>query len=240
LGRIRIVLVQTRHPGNIGSAARAMMNMGLTELALVAPEQFPDPQATALSAGAESLLENALIFPTLADAVADCSHVIATPARVRHVAIPFSTPRECVARLANGEHPGRVALVFGRERTGLTNEELDHVREAIAIPTDPAFGSMNLAAAVQILAYELRLAAGATLPQLPEHQPVSQLDMEHFFGHLERVIIRTGFLNPDVPRFLMRRLRRLFGRAAPDSHEMNILRGILTSVEEGLNGRHSK
>lgn len=212
-----------------------MKNMGLTELALVEPHLFPDTQATALASGADDILDRALIFPTLADAVADCGHVIATTARLRYVSIPFSTPRECVERLAAGEHAaGRIALVFGRERIGLTNEELDHCQEAVAIPTDPEFGSMNLAAAVQILAYELRLAAGARLPELPEHVPVPQKDMEYFFGHLEKVLIRTSFLDPAAPRFIMRRMRRMFGRAAPDSHEMNILRGILTSVEESI------
>ncbi|GAC1622714.1 MAG: tRNA (cytosine(32)/uridine(32)-2'-O)-methyltransferase TrmJ [Nevskia sp.] len=235
LSRIRVVLVATRHPGNIGSAARAMKNMGLKEMALVDPHLFPDPQATALASGADEILDGARIFPTLAEAVADCSHVIATTARVRYVSIPFSTPRECVERLAAGAHAqGTIALVFGRERIGLTNEELDHCQEAVAIPTDPEFGSMNLAAAVQIMAYELRLAAGAKLAELPEHVPVSQRDMEYFFGHLERVLIRTTFLDPAAPRFIMRRMRRLFGRGEPDSHEMNILRGILTSIEESL------
>ena len=215
-----------------------MKNMGLTALALVDPHRFPDPQATALASGADEILDNAKCFATLADAVADCSHVIATTARVRYVSIPFSTPRECVERLAAGAHAhGTIALVFGRERIGLTNEELDHCREAVAIPTDPEFGSMNLAAAVQIMAYELRLAAGARLADLPEHVPVPQKDLEYFFGHLERVLVRTGFLDPAAPRFIMRRMRRLFGRGAPDSHEMNILRGILTSIEESLDRR---
>lgn len=234
LSRIRVVLVATRHPGNIGSAARAMRNMGLTDLALVDPHRFPDPEATALASGADSILENATVHATLVDAIADCEHVIATTARVRYVSIPFSEPRECVARLAAGQHPGKVAIVFGRERTGLTNEELDHCREAVAIPTDPQFGSMNLAAAVQIMAYELRLAAGARIPEMPEHQPVPQGQMEHFFDHLEKVLIATTFVDPAAPRFIMRRMRRMFGRAAPDSHEINILRGILTSVEEAL------
>ena len=215
-----------------------MKNMGLKELALVSPHLFPDPQATALASGADEILERALIFPSLAEAVADCAHVIATTARVRYVSIPFSTPRECVERLATGVHPGKIALVFGRERIGLTNEELDHAQEAVAIPTDPEFGSMNLAAAVQIMAYELRLAAGAKLAEIPEHVPVPQKDMEYFFGHFERVLIRTRFLDPAAPRFIMRRMRRLFGRGEPDSHEMNILRGILTSVEESLD-RHA-
>ena len=236
LSRIRVVLVEPRHPGNIGSAARAMMNMGLLELVLVAPARFPDPEATALAAGAESVLDRARICTTLEEAVADCSRVIATTARVRHVAIPFSTPRECAEKLATGAYGGSIALVFGRERTGLTNEELDSAQEAIAIPTDPVYGSMNLAAAVQIVCYEMRIAAGARLPELPEHVPVGQQALEHFYGHLERVILRTGFLDPDKPRFIMRRLRRLFGRAAPDDQEMAILRGILTSVEESLDG----
>ncbi len=209
--------------------------MGLRELALVDPHLFPDPQATALASGADDILDGALVFPTLAEAVADCTHVIATTARVRYVSIPISTPRECVERLAAGAYPvGKIALVFGRERIGLTNEELDHAQEAVAIPTDPEFGSMNLAAAVQILAYELRLAAGAKLPELPEYPPITQAEMEHFYAHFERVIIRTGFHDPAVPRYLMRRVRRLFGRAEPDSHEMNILRGVLTSIEDSL------
>jgi TrmH family RNA methyltransferase len=234
LDRIRIVLVATRHPGNIGSAARAMRNMGLRDLALVTPYRFPDPEATALAAGADDLLERASIHATLADAVADCAHVIATTARVRYVSIPFSEPRECIARLAAGAHPGRVAIVFGTERSGLSNEELDHCREAVAIPTDPVFGSMNIAAAVQIMAYELRLGADAHLENLPEHEPVTQGQMEHFYNHLEKVLIDTAFVDPDAPRYVMRRMRRLFGRAAPDSHEFNILRGVLTGIEEAL------
>jgi len=234
LSRIRVVLVATHHPGNIGSAARAMRNMGLRDLALVTPHRFPDPEATALASGADDILANATIHETLADAVADCEHVIATTARVRYVSIPFSEPRECVARLAAGQHPGRIAIVFGRERIGLTNEELDHCREAVAIPTDPEFGSMNLAAAVQIMAYELRLAAGAKIPEMPEHQPVPQGQMEHLYNHLEKVLIATSFIDPEAPRYIMRRMRRMFGRAAPDSHEFNIVRGILTSVEEAL------
>lgn len=234
LDRIRIVLVATRHPGNIGSAARAMRNMGLRDLALVAPHRFPDPEATSLASGADDLLASASIHATLADAVADCDHVIATTARVRYVSIPFSEPRECIARLAAGQHPGRVAIVFGSERSGLSNEELDHCREAVAIPTDPVFGSMNIAAAVQIMCYELRLAAGAQLDGIPEHVPVSQGQMEHFYNHLEKVLIDITFVDPDAPRYVMRRMRRLFGRAAPDSHEFNILRGVLTGIEEAL------
>jgi TrmH family RNA methyltransferase len=234
LSRIRIVLVAPQHPGNIGSAARAMKTMGLRELVLVDPREFPHAEATALAAGADDVLEAAKVFMTLEEAVADCSHVAATTARQRYVATPLQQPREWASRLAQVAPTGTIALLFGRERTGLTNEELDHAREGVIIPADPAFSSLNLAAAVQILCYELRLADGAPSEAIAEHQPVSQAALEHFFGHLERVLIRTRFLDPAAPRFIMRRMRRLFSRSAPDEHEANILRGILGAIEETL------
>jgi TrmH family RNA methyltransferase len=237
LSRIRVVLVGTQHPGNIGSAARAMKNMGLGELALVATRAFPHREATAMASNAGDVLERARVFATLPEAVADCARVVATTARPRSLSVPVSTPREWASRLADGEHEGRVAVVFGRERVGLTNQELEHAQELIVVPTASDYASLNLAAAVQVVTYELCLAAGTDVPRGELHEPVAQDEMERFYGHLERVLVATKFLDPTNPRLLMRRLRRLYGRAAPDANEMNILRGILTSVEEGLGRR---
>lgn len=234
LSRIRVVLVAPQHPGNIGSVARAMKNMGLHELVLVDPRSFPHEEANALAAGADDVLEAARVVMTLPEALADCAHVAATTARQRYVAIPLLEPREWAARLPQVAPVGTIALLFGRERTGLTNEELDHAREGVVIPANPDFSSLNLAMAAQILTYELRLASGAPSEAIAEHRPVSQATLEHLFGHLERVMIRTRFLDPEHPRFLMRRMRRLFSRAAPDEHEANIFRGILGAIEETL------
>ncbi|MDR3414954.1 MAG: RNA methyltransferase [Nevskia sp.] len=234
LSRIRVVLVGTQHPGNIGSAARAMKTMGLSALVLVAPEAFPDPRADALAVGAVDLLQRARVCATLDEAVADCTRVAAATARPRHISAPVYTPREWVQRLAASEHAGQVALVFGRERTGLTNQEVDRAQELVAIPTGGEYTSLNLAAAVQILAYELLLASGASPLELPVHEPVDQVEMERFYTHLEAILVRTQFLDRTNPRLLMRRLRKLYGRAAPDANEMNILRGILTSVTDAL------
>jgi len=234
LSRIRVVLVGTQHPGNIGSAARAMKTMGLSELVLVAPESFPDPRADALAVGAVDLLQQARVCATLDEALADCTRVAATTARQRHISALSLEPREWAQRLAAGGHAGRIALVFGRERTGLTNAEVDRAQELVVIPTGGEYTSLNLAAAVQIVAYELLLAAGAAPLELPPHEPVDQVEMERFYVHLEEVLVRTQFIDRTNPRLLMRRLRKLFGRAAPDANEMNILRGILTSVTDAL------
>lgn len=224
----------TQHPGNIGSAARAMKNMGLSDLALVAPRRFPHAEADAMASNATDLLAAATVFDTLPEALADCARVVATSSRPRTISVPVTSPRELAMRQASGAFGGKLAIVFGRERNGLTNQELEHAQELLAIPTSAEYPSLNLAAAVQIVCYELCACAGTTTAGGEPHEPVSQEDMERFFEHLERVVIATRFLNPDNPRFLMRRLRRLYGRAAPDANEMNILRGILTSVEESL------
>jgi TrmH family RNA methyltransferase len=234
LSRIRVVLVGTKHPGNIGSAARAMKTMGLRELVLVAPHAFPDERAEALAVGAADILAQARVVSTLAEAVADCARVVASSARPRHIQVATSEPRVWAQSLAASGTVGRVALLFGRERTGLSNEELDFAQELVTIPTAPDYSSLNIAAAVQIFSYELRLASGAASPEIPEHVPAPQADLERFYVHLEEVLIRTQFLNPDNPRLLMRRLRRLYARAAPDMNEVNILRGILTSVQDSL------
>ena len=237
-GRLRIVLVEPQHPGNIGAAARAMKNFGLSDLALVAPHKFPHAEASAMAANAGDVLASARVFESLPEALADCSRVIATSARPRYISVPVSTPNEWAALAAQGdEGEGRIALVFGRERSGLTNDELDYAHRLIVIPTGNADSSLNLAAAVQIVAYEVGMATGAAIPErIAAHRPVGQEEMERFYVHLERALTGTRFLDPRNPRLLLRRLRKLVGRAAPDANEMNILRGILTSIEDALRG----
>jgi tRNA (cytidine32/uridine32-2'-O)-methyltransferase len=236
LSRVRVVLVEPQHPGNIGAAARAMKTMGLRDLALVRPEKFPHREATDMAVGAADLLEAAAVHGDLAGAVGDCGLVVGTSARLRSLPHNTRTPRELAPRLAR-EIGGRVAIVFGPERVGLSNDDLELCHELVSIPANPDFRVLNLAAAVQIICYELRLAASAELHGAPEHVPVDQREMELFFAHLERVLIEVKFLNPKHPRQLMRRLRRLYGRAAPDDNEMNILRGILAAMQ-GRTGPH--
>jgi TrmH family RNA methyltransferase len=232
LSRIRIVLVSTQHPGNIGAVARAMLTMGLKRLVLVRPRQFPHEQTWAMASGAVQVLDDAVVYDDLGTALAGCTRVYATTARRRGLAVAFTTPRAMAETLASGACGGDIAVVFGAERTGLTNEELALCHEAVCIAANPDYSALNIAAAVQVVAYELRQAALQTAAMRPAHVPAPHEALEHFYGHLERTLIATGFLDPSNPRLLMRRLRRLFARAAPDSNEVNILRGILTSVEE--------
>jgi TrmH family RNA methyltransferase len=234
LSDIRVVLVETSHPGNIGAAARAMKTMGLNRLVLVAPKQFPHPEATALASNAAELLEGVEQFPTLADAVAGCTLVLATSARERHHNWQVVTPRAAATELAAVPAGEQAALVFGREKFGLTNDELGLCHRLVQIPANPEYNVLNLAAAVQLLAYETRLAlVDAPVPDSLE-PGVDSAAMEDFYRHLERLFLRTGFLDPENPRKLMRRLRCLFNRARPDANEYNILRGWLASVEEKL------
>jgi tRNA (cytidine32/uridine32-2'-O)-methyltransferase len=236
---IRIVLVGTTHPGNIGAVARAMKNMGLSDLALVGPRYFPHADATARASGAEDLLASAVVTDNLADAVRDCRFVAGASARARTIDWPVLAPRECAARLVAESADGDVAAVFGPEKSGLTNEDLDRCQALLSIPADPAFSSLNLAMAVQILCYELRLAGTSATPAAPERDvPLARSeDLERFYVHLEQVLTGSGFLDPENPRFLMRRLRRLFARAEPDQNEINILRGILASLEPAAGKR---
>lgn len=234
--RTRIVLVRPQHPGNIGSTARAMKNMGLRDLVLVRPRKFPHAQATALAAGAADVLERAQVVDTLAEALLGCVQVAGTTARSRYLSQPVYTPREWVARCVAHAAEGPCALLFGCERTGLTNDELDEAQELVSIPVDAAYPSLNLAQAVQVMCYELRQGQPAVSPA-PVREVVPQLEMDRFYAHLERTLVLTKFLDPDNPRLLMRRLRLLFGRLEPDANEMNILRGILTAVETAIQGR---
>lgn len=239
MAHLRVVLVSTQHPGNIGSTARAMLTMGLRDLVLVNPERFPHPQARATAAHALPVLESARVVGSLDEAVADCAWVVGLSARARHLGDEPMPPWQAAQRaIERAGLSSRVAFVFGCERTGLLNEEIERCHATVRIPANPGYSSLNLAQAVQVVAYELRRAAVPEVPsvavkkQMPEFEPATAEEFERFYAHLERVLLQTGFLDPRNPGLLMRRLRTLFGRAAPDHNEMNILRGILTSVEK--------
>ncbi len=229
---IRIVLVGTTHPGNIGAVARAMKNMGLRDLALVSPRHFPHEDATARASGADDVLANASVHESLGEAIADCVYVSGASARSRAINWPCLDAKDAAVKIIDESARGTVAAVFGPEKTGLLNEHLDLCDTLLSIPTDPEFSSLNLAMAVQVVTYEIR-AAEAEKPAGYESDtpPASSEEMEHFYAHLEQVLTDVNFLDPENPRHLMRRLRRLFIRARPDKNEVNILRGILTAVE---------
>lgn len=230
---IRIVLVGTTHPGNIGAVARAMKNMGLHDLALVSPRYFPHDDASARASGAEDILGNARVVDSLDAAIADCCYVAGASARSRTIGWPSMPPRECAARLVVESAHGNVAVVFGPEKSGLTNEDLDRCHTLLTIPTDPGFSSLNLAMAVQVMTYELRLAFQDEVDDEPAREAplATAQELENFYVHLEQVLTDSGFLDPDNPRHLMRRLRRLFSRALPDRNEVNILRGVLGALD---------
>lgn len=229
---IRIVLCQPTHPGNIGAAARAMKTMGLFELVVVSPQCEIDGVARARSSGALDVLLGARIVSTLADAVAGCGFVAGTSARRRRLSWPELDPPECAERVVAASRTKPVAVVFGAERAGLTNAEMDRCHALVCIPSNPDYSSLNLAMAVQIVAYEIRRAQG--VDRKPEDKaeapPASAEDMEYFYAHLERALLDAGFLKADNPRVLMRRLRRLYNRAHLDERELNLMRGILAAL----------
>lgn len=242
LARVRVVLIHTTHPGNIGATARAMKVMGLSDLQLVGPVPFPNADATAMASGADDVLQHATVHDSLEDALAGCTLVMGTSARLRSLPMPQMDARRAaeaaMEEVGNGEahDAGRVAILFGRERYGLTNEEMQRCHQLVHIPANPDYASLNLAQAVQVLAYELRMAAlgGAGREQAPsDWDPVDAAEMERFYAHLEQTLLDVRFLNPDQPRRLMMRLRRLFNRARPDRNEYNILRGILSAAQRG-------
>lgn len=234
---IRFVLVGTQHPGNIGAAARAMKTMGLGRLVLVAPEKPLDEVAFRRSAGAEDVLDQALVFATLAEAVADCRLVLGCTARARRVQLEELLPEVAGQRaVAMAAEPGEVAFVFGRERTGLTNEELQLCHLAVHIPSNPEFSSLNLAAAVQVLAYEVRMAQleGQAQPQRePEHgeAPASHSQLEGLFGQFGETLEQIDFHKGRAPESAMRKLRRLFMKADLSEQEVRLLRGILADAQ---------
>lgn len=232
---IKIVLCRTSHPGNIGASARAMKNMGLSQLTLVEPEDFPSSHANARASGAEDILTQARVVSCLEEAIQDCKLVIGTSARYRNLPQQLTTPREIaptIVKLSQQQHP--VALVFGHERNGLSNQELSLCQQHIHIPCNPDFSSLNLAAAVQLIAYECHMAADR--PDLVPSQytdydaKATAAEMEGFFEHVEKTLLKIEFLDPQFPKKIMPKLRRLFNRAQLENTEMNILRGILTAI----------
>ena len=240
LDKVRIILVDTSHPGNIGASARAMKNMGLTTLYLVNPQEFPHADATARASGADDVLAQAVVCNSLDEALSGCSLVVGASARLRRLTIPQWDPSQCAEGIMKKKDGMTTAIIFGREHSGLTNEELGRCHQLIHIPSNPDYSSLNLAAAVQVICYELRMAIEAGKNRSGseaevEEPPVSADEMAHFYTHLQETLIDIGFLDPQNPRIMMQRLRRLFNRARPNTVEMNILRGILTAAQ-----RHQK
>ncbi|ALD99299.1 tRNA (cytosine(32)/uridine(32)-2'-O)-methyltransferase TrmJ [Pseudomonas syringae] len=249
LQNIRVVLVGTTHPGNIGGAARAMKNMGLSRLVLVDPRIFPSPDADARASGATDILEGAQVVATLEEALVGCRLVLGTSARDRSLPWPMLDPRASGEKVIEQAGDGaEVALVFGREHAGLTNEELQRCHFHVHIPSDPAFSSLNLAAAVQVLSYEVRVAWLAAAEQGEASRPASARsaelatmdEMEGFYTHLEATLVAIGFLDPEKPRHLMARLRRLYGRSEVERSELSILRGVLTETQKAARGEPYK
>ncbi len=236
LHNVKVVLVGTSHSGNIGSAARAMKVMGLTNLVLVDPQCSVDEQTMALASGAGEIAQNAKVVSTLDEAVSDCQLVVGSSARSRTLEWPMLEPRECGRKFVEEGESSPVALVFGRERTGLTNEELQKCHFHVCIPANPEYSSLNLAMAVQTLSYEIRMAylekerAAYPKAEIPEYSRHEEFEM--LLQHIEKVIKLTGFINDSQPNKVMTKLRRLFSRARPEAQEINMLRGVLTSVEK--------
>ena len=235
LKNIRFVLCETAHPGNIGAAARALKTMGLSQLVLVAPARYPHPEAEWLAVGAADLLRAARVYKSLDEALAGSAFTVACTARPREVAVPMVAAREAAARIVEVARSQSVALVFGNEKYGLTAAEVAKCQLLATIPADPKFSSLNVAAAVQVLAYELRIAAlGATVRNSsgkpPEHATYEEI--ERFYEHLEKSLLQAGFLNPRNPKKLMARLRRLFGRTQLEQEEVNILRGVIKTLAQ--------
>lgn len=245
LDNIRVVMIHTSHPGNIGSAARAMKTMGLSDLCLVRPKSFPDEQATALASNATDVLDKATVVDTLEEAIAECHLVIGASARrKRSLTWEQLDSRACGELIAKQSISGKAALVFGRERTGLTNEELAMCQYLVHIPANPDYSSLNIASAVQILSYECRMGMDKTISRQDQRAQlmdqsradnvVSSDAMLGYYDQLQALMIQSGFLDPEEPRYLMQRLRRLYGRVRLRRSELNILRGMLASFEKKM------
>lgn len=234
LNNFRIVLCQTSHPGNIGATARAMKTMGLNQLYLVAPVSFPDAHATVMATGAVDLLEQAHVVNSLEEALQGCALTIGLSARKRQLSHELLTVRQAAMRAATTASNQEVALVFGTEMSGLSNAELDLCQLLAMIPANPEFSSLNLAAAVQVMCYELRMASLSedALQLQARANPLATSDeLERFYQHLEETLIQIGYYNPAEPKKLMQRVRRIYARANLEKEEVNILRGVLSLTQ---------
>jgi tRNA/rRNA methyltransferase len=232
LPAVRVVLSRTSHPGNIGAAARAMKTMGFSDLALVRPRHFPDPDATAMAAGAAAELARASVHDTLEGALAGCVLAVGFSARRRDLSHPVLALRDAVPVILDAARAGRVALVFGNETSGLSNEELARCQAFASIPANPAYSSLNLAAAVQVACYEVAVGAGAHEAPRGRKRPAATLgDIDGFFAHLERSALASGFLDPRRPGRFIEHMRRLFARAGLERPEVKLLRGLLGAMD---------
>ncbi|MGC2047128.1 MAG: RNA methyltransferase [Gallionella sp.] len=241
LDNIRVVLSHTTHPGNIGAAARAMKTMGLRHLYLINPRHFPDAQADAMAAGADDVLRDAVVCSSMDEALQGAVFTVAMTARLRDISIEVKTPRAAMPLVLQHAANRPVALLFGTEMSGLTNDETGKAQLLVNIPANPDFSSLNLAAAVQVVCYELGVSAQSYLPDTPEVEPATHEEVEGFFSHMEKTLLDIGFLTTQNPARLMLRLRRLYARARLEQDEINILRGILsvaTEYNERLRARY--
>lgn len=237
LQRVRVVLVEPSHPGNIGGAARALKTMGLTDLAVVNPRRFPDPQAEWRAAGAQDVLDAVQVFDSLDAAIADRHLVVGTSTRSRRIPWPVQSAEALAADILARPTGDRVAVLFGRETNGLSNEELQRCHCHLQIPANPQYPSLNLAMAVQVVCYELYRQAAAVAPAPAwDHPPATMAALEGFFGHLEAVLVASGYHDPANPGQTMTRLRRLFTRVGMDEHEVQMLRGILKELGRDAGG----
>lgn len=232
LSNVRVVLSHTSHPGNIGAAARAMKTMGLRHLYLINPRHFPDPQASAMAAGADDVLQNAVVCATIDEALQGVVFTVGMTARVRDISNEVMTPRDAMPQVVQQADLQPVALLFGTEMSGLTNEEASRAQLLVNIPANPDFSSLNLAAAVQVMSYELGVAAQSYQPVAQTLQPAAHQQVEGFLTHLEKTLHEIGFFTTQNPARMMQRLRRLYARARLEADEINILRGILSVTTE--------
>jgi len=253
LKKVQITLVRTSHSGNIGSAARAMKTMGLTQLGLVEPDNFPAEEANWMASGATDILDQARVYQSVSEAVADKTIVIGTSSRSRRIPTPQLTPSECATLISQLPEHQSVAIIFGREASGLDNKALDLCHYHLSVPANPEYPVMNLAMTVQVVCYEIRqallsvkakdLMPSAQQPRLPLPEVdwdialASHEDLERFFSHLNSTLIQLGFINPASPRQTMRRFRRLFQRIHMDEMEVNLLRGLLTAIDRTKQGQ---
>ena len=229
--KIKFILFEPSHPGNVGAAARAIKTMGFETLCLINPTEHPHPEARARSSGALDVLLNAEVFDNLHDAIKGCGLIIGTTSRSRRISVPITNIRETAPSIVAEAKQKPVAVIFGPEKSGLINKQVDCCNQLVNIPSTGSYKSLNLAMAVQIVAYELRVASEALPSAIRARNLASNEDIELFYKHLNQVLLETGFLDPKNPKQLMRRLRTLFNRAQMDENEINIMRGILASYK---------